>query len=266
MRVVGYSSWAPDERANAIRLAFPALREKTGLDWSLEHYGAGDFNDPGALGRLRESIRQADILIGWQSMSIELVERMATLLLEMDAAGEIDHLKFLWYDIPDPRLQRLMFKSLGFAYDHTKPSPMRAMTMKIKRFVAQARHEKTDQYWEARQGFLGMQKMVQSAPLMTKFTKSPIFKALVLTGYWYNRSVDNAGNMFLYLMKYFMDCGYDGDAPPPEKVANEGIYHPAHRGLFAGPNEYLAWYEPWLEATYGKRPWARIGFITHDLF
>jgi len=111
MRVVGYSSWAPDERANAIRLAFPALREKTGLDWSLEHYGAGDFNDPGALGRLRESIRQADILIGWQSMSIETVERMASLLTEMDAAGELGHLKFLWYDIPDPRLQRLMFKS-----------------------------------------------------------------------------------------------------------------------------------------------------------
>ena len=266
MRVVGYSSWAPDERANAIRLAFPALREKTGLDWSLEHYGAGDFNDPGALGRLRESIRQADILIGWQSMSIETVERMASLLTEMDAAGELGHLKFLWYDIPDPRLQRLMFKSLGFAYDHTKPSPMRAMTMKIRRFVARARNEKTDAYWEARQGFLGMQKMVESAPLMTRFTKSPVFKALVLTGYWYNRSVDNAGNMFLYLMKHFMDCGYAGEAPLPEKVRNEGIYHPARRGLFSGPAEYLAWYEPWFERTYGKKPWERVGFITHDLF
>jgi hypothetical protein len=146
-------------------------------------------------------------------MSIETVERMATLMVDMERAGEIDHLKFLWYDIPDPRLQRLMFKSLGFAYDHTKPSPMRAMTMKIKKFVAQARHEKTDEFWEARQGFLGMQKMVESAPLMTKFVKSPIFKALVLTGYWYNRSVDNAGNMFLYLMKHFMECGYAVFAP-----------------------------------------------------
>ena len=45
-----------------------------------------------------------------------------------------------------------MFKSLGFAYDHTKPSPMRALTMKLKRFVAQARNEKTDEFWEARQG------------------------------------------------------------------------------------------------------------------
>jgi cobalamin biosynthesis Mg chelatase CobN len=266
MKVVGYSSWAPDERANAIRLAFPALREKTGMDWTLEHFGASDFNDPGALARFRQAIREADILVGWQSMSIELVERMATLLLDMEAKGEIAHLKFLWYDIPDPRLQRLMFSSLGFAYDHTKPSPMRALTEKIQRFVAKARHEKVDQYWEARQGFLGMQKMVESAPLMTKFTKSPVFKALVLTGYWYNRSVDNAGNMFLYLMKHFMECGYAGEAPMPEKVENEGIYHPAHRGMFQKPADYLKWYEPWFEKTYGKKPWDKIGFITHDLF
>ena len=266
MKVVGYSSWAPDERANAIRLALPMLREKTGMDWSLEHFGASDFNDPACLGRFREAIRNADILIGWQSMSIELVERMANLLVDMDRAGEIDHLKFLWYDIPDKRLQFLMFKSLGFEYDHTKPSPMRKMTMNIQKFVAQARHEKTDEFWEARQGFLGMQKMVESAPLMTKFTKSPVFKALVLTGYWYNRSVENAGNMFLYLMKHFMTCGYAGEAPMPEKVQNEGIYHPAHKGMFDSPVAYLKWYEPWFEATYGEKPWERIGFITHDLF
>ena len=36
--------------------------------------------------------------------------------------------------------------------------------------------------------------------------------------------------MFLYLMKHFMECGYAGEAPLPEKVENEGIYHPAHRG------------------------------------
>ena len=111
-----------------------------------------------------------------------------------------------------------------------------------------------------------MQKMVESAPLMTKFTKSPVFKALVLTGYWYNRSVANAGNMFLYLMKHFMACGYAGEAPMPEKVANEGIYHPAHRELFDDPAAYLAWYKPWFAQTYGRSPWVRIGFITHDLF
>ena len=266
MRVVGYSSWAPDERANAIRLAFPRLRELTGQEWTLDHFGASDFGEPAALERFREAIRQADILIGWQSMSIETVERIVHVLGDMDRAGELGKLKFLWYDVPDPRLQHLMFSSLGFSYDHTKPSPMRALTMKVKRFVAQARHEKTDEFWEARQGFLGMQKMVESAPLMTKFTKSPIFKALVLTGYWYNRSVENAGNMFLYLMKHFMDCGYAGDAPLPEKVENEGIYHPAHRGMFANAAQYLKWYEPWFETTYGKKPWDRIGFITHDLF
>jgi cobalamin biosynthesis Mg chelatase CobN len=200
-------------------------------------------------------------------MSIETVERIATLLIEMEKADELGKLKFLWYDIPDPRLQRLMFKTMGFAYDHTKPSPMRAMTMKIKKFVAQARHEETDVYWEARQGFLGMQKMVESAPLMVKISKSPVLKTLILTGYWYNRSVANAGNMFLYLMKHFMpEFGYTGDAPLPEKVQNEGIYHPAHRGMFKTPKEYLAWYEPWFEKTYGKKPWDRIGFITHDLF
>jgi cobalamin biosynthesis Mg chelatase CobN len=33
MKVVGYSSWAPDERANAMRRAFRTLREKTGQPW-----------------------------------------------------------------------------------------------------------------------------------------------------------------------------------------------------------------------------------------
>ena len=46
MKIVGYSSWAPDERANAIRLAFKGLRAKTGQEWTLSHYGAADFNDP----------------------------------------------------------------------------------------------------------------------------------------------------------------------------------------------------------------------------
>ena len=230
MKVVGYSSWAPDERANAIRLAFPALREKTGLDWSLEHFGATDFNDPATLARFRQAIREADILIGWQSMSIETVERLSTLLVDMDAKGEIGHLKFLWYDIPDKRLGHLMFKTLGFEYDHMTPTPTRKMTMQIQKFFAQARHEKTDKFWEARQGFLSMQKMVGSAPLMTKFTKSPIFKTLVLTGYWYNRSVENAGNMFLYLMKHFMpETGYTGDAPMPVKVQNEASITPLTR-------------------------------------
>ena len=204
MKVVGYSSWAPDERANAIRLAFPVLREKTGVDWELEHFGASDFNDPAAIERFRAAIRSADILIGWQSMSIETTERLAALLAEMDRAGELDRVKFLWYDAPDPRLARLMFRTLGFSYDHTKQSPFRKMTMDIKRLVARARHETIDAHWEARQGFLGMQKMVESAPMMARLTRSPIFKTLVLTGYWYNRSVENAGNMFLYLMKHFM--------------------------------------------------------------
>jgi magnesium chelatase subunit H len=266
MKVVGYSSWAPDERANAIRLAFPMLREKTGQEWSLDHFGANDFNDPAELERFRAAIRQADILIGWQAMSMETVDRLATLLTEMDRAGELTRVKFLWYDAPNPRLASLMFKSLGFSYDHTKESPFRKLTMDLKRFVARRRNEKIDAYWEARQGFLGMQKMVQSAPLMVKLTKSPIFKTLVLTGYWYNRSVVNAGNMFLYLMKHFMECGYAGEAPPPEKVENEGIYHPAHRGMFADSASYLAWYEPWFAQTYGKKPVDRIGFITHDLF
>ena len=266
MKVVGYSSWAPDERANAIRLAFPALREKTGLDWSLEHFGASDFNDPNALDRFRAAIRSADVLIGWQSMSVETTERIAALLTEMDRAGELDRVKFLWYDAPDPRLARLMFRTLGFSYDHTKESPFRKMTMDIKRLVARARHETIDAHWEARQGFLGMQKMVESAPMMAKLTRSPIFKTLVLTGYWYNRSVENAGNMFLYLMKHFMACGYAGDAPLPVKVDNEGIYHPAHRGMFADARAYLRWYEPWYARTYGKAASDRIAFITHDLF
>jgi cobalamin biosynthesis Mg chelatase CobN len=266
MRIVGYSSWAPDERANAIRLAFPVLQEKTGQDWSLEHFGSSDFNDPATLGRFREAIRNADILIGWQSMSIETVERLAALLKEMDAAGELTHVKFLWYDIPHPYLGSLMFKTLGFEYDHMTPSPMRKLTMDFKRFVAKMRHEKVDAFWEARQGYLGMQKLVESAPTMARLMKNPVFKCLVLTGYWYNRSVENVGNMFLYLMKHFMPGTYTGDAPLPEKVENEGIYHPAHKGMFAGPKEYLKWYEPWFKQTYGKDAWDRIGFITHDLF
>ena len=243
------------------------LREKTGQDWSLEHYGASDFNDPAMLERFRDAIRKADILIGWQSMSIETVERLKTLLSDMDAKGELTRVKFLWYDIPDKRLGELMFKTLGFEYDHMTPSPGRKMTMKIQKFFAERRNEKTDKFWEARQGFMTMQRMVGSAPLMTKFTKSPVFKTLVLTGYWYNRSVENAGNMFLYLMKHFMpEHGFTGDAPMPEKVQNEGIYHPAHKGMFDTPAEYLAWYEPWFQKTYGKAAWERIGFITHDLF
>src|SRR3984957_7070039 len=266
MRVVGYSSWAPDERANAMRLAFRDLRTKTGQDWTLEHFGAAAFNDPAALARLREAIRGADVLIGWQSMSIETVERLATLMREMDAAGELAHLKFLWYDIPHPELQRLMFRSLGYAYDHTNESPMRALTMKLKRFVARRQNKNVDVFWEAREGFLGMQKMVDSAPLMTRFLKSPVMKTLVLCGYWNNRSVENVGNMFLYLMKHFMECGYEGEAPFPLRVENEGIYHPAHQGMFAKPADYLRWYEPWYETTYGRKPVDRVGFITHDLF
>ena len=266
MRVVGYSSWAPDERANAMRLAFPALESKTGQAWTLDHFGASDFNDPAAIERLRTSIRGADVLIGWQSMSIETVERLATLMREMDAAGELTHCKFLWYDIPHPGLQHLMFKSLGYSYDHTKESPMRALTMKLKRFVARSRNQKTDAFWEAREGFLGMQKMVDSAPLMTRFTRSPVMRTLVLCGYWNNRSVDNVANMFLYLMKYFMECGYAGDVPMPASVENEGIYHPAHRGMFAKPDAYLQWYDGWFEATYGRAPRDYVGFITHDLF
>ena len=62
--------------------------------------------------------------------------------------------------------------------------------MAIKRFVRKARNEKIDEFWEARQGFLGMQKMVGSAPMMAKLTKKPVFKSLVMTGYWNNRSVE----------------------------------------------------------------------------
>jgi magnesium chelatase subunit H len=266
MRIVGYSSWAPDERSNAIKLAFPALRQKTGLDWSLEHFGSADFNDGATLERFRAAIASADVLIGWQSMSVEAVERIANLLTEMDAAGQLDRVKFLWYDVPDTRLAKLMFKTLGFEYDHTKASPMRKLSMDLKRFVARFRNEKTDAYWEARQGFLGMQKMVESAPMMARLTRSPIFKCLVLTGYWYNRSVENVGNMFLYLMKHFMEDAYLGDAPLPKKVKNEGIYHPGHSEMFDTPAEYLRWYDGWYRSRYGKEPWDRIGFITHDLF
>ena len=266
MKIVGYSSWAPDERANAIRLAFKGLRSKTGQEWSLTHFGASDFNDPNAIGRLRAAILDADVLIGWQSMSIEVVERMANLLTEMDAAGELSRVKFLWYDIPDARLLALMFKSLGFEFDMNKSNPMKDMSMAIKRFQARAKNEKIDELWEARQGFLGMQKMVGAAPLMAQLMKKPVFKSLVMIGYWNNRSVENVENMFLYLMKHFMNGAYAGDVQLPQKVENEGIYHPAHTGLFQTPEAYLAWYEPWFEKTYGKKPWDRIGFITHDLF
>jgi len=266
MKVVGYSSWAPDERANAMRLAFKDLRAQTHRDWSLRHFGASEFNDPAALGLLREAIREADILVGWQSMSVEVVERLATLLLEMDAAGELAHLKFLWYDIPDPRLQGLMFKSLGFDFDMNKSNPMREFSMALKRFNAKRNNENVDAFWEAREGFLGMQKMVGAAPLMAQLMKKPVFKSLVMIGYWNNRSVKNVANMFLYLMKHFMNGAYSGDVPLPEKVENEGIYHPGHAGLFPTSEAYLAWYEPWFAQTYGRKAWERVGFITHDLF
>jgi magnesium chelatase subunit H len=266
MKVVGYSSWAPDERANAMRLAFRGLREKTGLPWELEHFGAADFNDPAALGRLRAAIKGADVVIGWQSMTNDTVERMALLMTEMDRAGELNHVKFLWYDIPDPRLQQLMFKTLGFEFDMNKSNPMRELSMAIKRYQAKSKHETIDELWEAREGFLGMQKMVGAAPLMAKIMKKPVFKSLVMIGYWNNRSVKNVENMFLYLMKHFMNNAYKKDVEPPEKVENEGIYHPAHQGLFATPEAYLAWYEPWYLKTYGAKAWERVGFITHDLF
>lgn len=265
MKIVGYSSWAPDERANAMRLAFKELRTKTGQEWSLRHFGASEFNDPGAIGTLRAAIREADVLVGWQSMSIEVVERLAALLGEMDAAGELAHLKFLWYDIPDPRLQGLMFKSLGFEFDMNKSNPMRELSMTLKRFSAKRKNETIDEFWEAREGFLGMQKMVGAAPLMAQLMKKPVFKSLVMIGYWNNRSVKNVANMLLYLMKNFMGS-YAGEVELPEKVENEGIYHPAHSGLFPTSEAYLAWYTPWYEKTYGKKPWDRVGFITHDLF
>ena len=267
MKIVGYSSWAPDERANAIRLAFTGLRSRTTEDWSLTHFGASDFNDPGGIGKLRAAIREADVLVGWQSMSVEVVERMATLLGEMDAAGELRHVKFLWYDIPDPRLQALMYKSIGLEFDMNKSNPMRELSMAIKRYQAKKNDETIDTFWEAREGFLGMQKMVGAAPLMAKLLKKPVFKSLVMIGYWNNRSVKNIENMFLYLKKHFTQDGFAGDVALPEKVENEGIYHPAHEGaLFQTPEAYLAWYQPWYRKTYGKQPWDRIGFITHDLF
>jgi cobalamin biosynthesis Mg chelatase CobN len=266
MKVVGYSSFAPDERANAIRLAFRGLREKTGQDWSLEHFGGSDFNDPRAMGRLRTAIREADIFIGWQSMSADAVERIAVLMQEMDRAGELERVKFLWYDIPDPRLQSLMFKSLGFEFDMNKSNPMKDISMAIKRMSASAKGEKIDEWWEARQGFLGMQKMVGAAPMMASLMKKPVFKSLVMIGYWNNRSVKNIESMFLYLMQHFMNNAYTGEVPMPEKVDNEGIFHPAHPGLFQSSEAYLAWYEPWFKATYGKAPWDYMGFITHDLF
>ena len=135
----------------------------------------------------------------------------------MDAAGELDKVKFLWYDIPDPRLQKLMFKTLGFEFDMNKSNPMRDMSMALKRFQAQAKNEKIDEFWEARQGFLGMQKMVGAAPMMAKLMKKPVFKSLVMIGYWNNRSVENVENMFLYLMKHFMNGAYAGDVPLPRK-------------------------------------------------
>jgi cobalamin biosynthesis Mg chelatase CobN len=266
MKIVGYSSWAPDERANAIRLAFENLRKRTGKEWTLTHYGASDFNDPRGIERLRASIKEADVLIGWQSMSVEVVERIAALLTEMKAAGELSKVKFLWYDIPDPRLQKMMFDSLGFEFDMNKSNPMRDLSMALKRSKARSKNEKIDEFWEAREGFLGMQKMVGAAPLMAKLMKKPVFKSLVMIGYWNNRSVKNIENMFLYLMKHFMNGAYAGEVELPEKVQNEGIYHPAHRGMFETAEEYLAWYEPWFAKTYGRTAWDRVGFITHDLF
>jgi len=249
-----------------MRLAFRGLREKTGQPWELQHFGASDFNDPTAIGRLREAIKGADILVGWQAMTHDTVDRLAVLLLEMDKARELEHVKILWYDIPDPRLQGMMFKSLGFEFDMNKSNPMREMSMAIKRYQARSKNETIDAMWEAREGFMGMQKMVSAAPLMAKLLKKPVFKSLVMIGYWNNRSVVNVENMFLYLMKHFMNSAYKGDVPLPEKVENEGIYHHARKGLMQTPEEYLAWYEPWFEQTYGKKPWERVGFITHDLF
>ena len=71
----------------------------------------------------------------------------------MDAAGELARLKFLWYDIPDPRLQGLMFKSLGFEFDMNKSNPMREISMALKRFSAKRNNENVDAFWEAREGF-----------------------------------------------------------------------------------------------------------------
>jgi hypothetical protein len=34
-------------------------------------------------------------------MTNDTVERMALLMTEMDRAGELNRVKFLWYDIPD---------------------------------------------------------------------------------------------------------------------------------------------------------------------
>jgi hypothetical protein len=156
-------------------------------------------------------------------MTNDTVERMALLMTEMDRAGELNRVKFLWYDIPDPRLQQLMFKTLGFSFDMNKSNPMRELSMAIKRYQAKSKHETIDELWEAREGFLGMQKMVGAAPLMAKIMKKPVFKSLVMIGYWNNRSVKNIENMFLYLMKHFMNNAYKPDVEPPEKVKNEGI-------------------------------------------
>jgi cobalamin biosynthesis Mg chelatase CobN len=265
MKVVGYSSWAPDERANAMRLAFHRLREVTKQEWTLHHFGASDFNDPTAIHRLRQAIREADILVGWQSMTHDTVDRLGVLITEMEAAGELGHVKILWYDIPDPRLQGAMFKSLGFEFDMNKSNPMRELSMHLKRSKARKNDETIDEFWEAREGFLGMQKMVGAAPMMAAIMKKPVFKSLVMIGYWNNRSVRNIENMFLYLMKHFMGS-YNGNVPLPDKVENEGIYHHAHDGLFQTPEAYFAWYHPWFEKTYGKKPWEHVGFITHDLF
>ncbi len=265
MKVVGYSSWAPDERANAMRLAFKELRVKTKEAWSLDHFGASDFNDPAAIHRLRSAIAGADILVGWQAMTNDTVERLAVLLGQMKAAGELERVKILWYDIPDPRLQGAMFASLGFEFDMTKSNPMRELSMALKRNKARRNDVEIDEFWEAREGFLGMQKMVSAAPMMAALMRKPVFKSLVMIGYWNNRSVKNVANMFLYLMKHFMGR-YDGEVALPEKVENEGIYHPAHAGMFQTPEAYLAWYEPWYQSMYGKKPWDRVGFVTHDLF
>ena len=161
-----------------------------------------------------------------------------------------------------------MFKTLGFEYDHMTPTPTRKMTLKIQKFFAQARHEKTDKFWEARQGFMSMQKMVESAPLMTKFTKSPVFKTLVPHGVLVQPQ-RRERRQHVLVPDEALHAGnrlYGRRPRCRSRSQNEGIYHPAHKGMFTTPAEYLAWYEPWFQAKYGKKAWDRIGFITHDLF
>jgi hypothetical protein len=81
-------------------------------------------------------------------MTNDTVERMALLMTEMDRAGELNRVKFLWYDIPDPRLQQLMFKTLGFSFDMNKSNPMHELSMAIKRYQAKSKHETIDELWK----------------------------------------------------------------------------------------------------------------------